>query len=305
MMKLKDGEHRPYFLLPILGVVFTLLVFGPGITQAGEGISIKIIAGKDKASSRVIAKGRITNIVNNSDRNSFRIGDSALKKAIRKYFGKSPNDAYVKSKTPWGDLYRKYNWPQVKRILRVKSARILSITSKPVILSKKRLVNNSKNKATFNTAISETVSNTAQTSWSNSNSIKVSQKIKYEIGFLGTGGGGETGLEYTRNWGKGGSKSKTTSVGSSQGVSVLLEPGEHVVAQLTASRGIMKVRITYDAFLTGSLAINYNPKYKGHHFYSLGVNGVMHSGGIKNSVQVVQDIEVGYYSNGQVVLDPN
>jgi len=246
----------------------------------------------------------IQDIITENDRNSFKIGDANLKKAVENLFGKSPNDAYLKSPTPWNDLYRTYNWPQVKRVLRVRDAKILSITSSPTVLATKKLANNSEKKGLFNTSISESVSNSTNTSWSNSNSIKVSQKFKYQIGFLGTEGGGETSFEYSHTWGQGGSESNSTTVGSTQGVQVSLDPGESVSAQLTASRGTMKIRITYEAYLIGNTAINYNPTYKGHHFWSLNIGGVMQAGGLKNLIQVVQDIEVGYYSNGQVTLDP-
>ena len=67
----------------------------------------------------------------------------------------------------------------------------------------------------------------------------------------------------------------------------------------------MKVRITYLAYLTGNTAINYNPTFKGHHFWALDIGGVMQAGSIPNSIQFTEDIEVGYFSNSKVELrDP-
>ena len=112
-------------------------------------------------------------------------------------------------------------------------------------------------------------------------------------------------MSYSHAWGQGGSESKNITVGSSSGVSVELEPGESIEAQLTASRGVMKVRITYRAQLSGSTAINYNPPFKGHHFWGLDIGGVMQSGGLSNSIQFTEDIEVGYFSNAKIELrDP-
>ena len=60
----------------------------------------------------------------------------------------------------------------------------------------------------------------------------------------------------------------------------------------------MKVRIRYRAHLIGSTAVDYNPRYKGHHFWDLDIGGVMMDAGIPNSVEFTEDIEVGYFSGG-------
>jgi hypothetical protein len=114
--------------------------------------------------------------------------------------------------------------------------------------------------------------------------------------------GGSTSWSFGLSIGAGGSRSDSVSVGSDQGVSVDLDPGEAVDAQLSVSRGILKARIFYDVYLIGSTAINYNPTFKDHHFWALDIGGVMQAGGIKNHRQITQDITVGYYSNAEVKL---
>ncbi|MBC7556561.1 MAG: follicular epithelium yolk protein subunit, partial [Chryseobacterium sp.] len=76
-----------------------------------------------------------------------------------KYFGKAPNDAYLHSDTPWDDLYKSYNWPQIQVNLVVLSAIILEITSEPQIVNTQNFSNNSSVKGNFNVAISQQVSN--------------------------------------------------------------------------------------------------------------------------------------------------
>ncbi|MBD8489089.1 follicular epithelium yolk protein subunit [Echinicola sp. CAU 1574] len=266
------------------------------------GISISIIAGKDKSVSSVNASGTVQHVITDDERTTFRLGDKQLKDAVKAYFGKSPNDAYLHSPTPWGDLYKKYSWPQVQMVLVVQSAEILGITSEPVIVKTQEFTNDSSKKGTFNVAISETLSNTTSSNWSTGGTLSVGQKISYGVEFLGSGVKGETTLSYSQSWGIGGQESKSITVGSTSGVSVTLDPGESVLAELSASRGVMKVRIKYNAYLIGNTAINYNPTYKGHHFWSLGIGGVMSSGGVKNSVQSTEDIDIGYYSNSKIEL---
>lgn len=266
------------------------------------GISISVVAGQDESASSVNASGTVQHVITDEERTTFHLGDKQLKDAVKAYFGKRPNDAYLHSPTPWHDLYKTYNWPQVQMVLVVKSAEILGITSEPVIVKTQEFVNSSSQKGTFNVGISESVNNTTSSNWSTGGTLSIGQKFSYSVKFFGEGAEGETSLSYSQSWGVGGQESKSITVGSTSGVSVELEPGESVLAELSASRGVMKVRIRYNAYLIGSTAINYNPTYKGHHFYSLGIGGVMSKGGISNSVMSTEDIEIGYYSNSKIEL---
>ncbi|BAW81060.1 follicular epithelium yolk protein subunit [Candidatus Nitrosoglobus terrae] len=266
------------------------------------GINISIVAGQDKSSSSVNASGTVQHVITDEERTTFHLGDKQLKDAVKAYFGKSPNDAYLHSPTPWDDLYKRYNWPQVEMVLVVQSAEILGITSEPVIVKTQEFSNNSNKTGTFNVNITESVDNTTSSNWSTGGTLTIGQKISYKVGFLGTGVEGETSMSYSQSWGVGGQESKSITVGSSSGVTVELNPGESVIAELSASRGVMKVRIHYNAYLIGSTAVNYNPTYKDHHFWSLDIAAVMSKGGIINSVKSTEDIEIGYYSNSKIEL---
>lgn len=270
------------------------------------GIEISVKAGSDKDTSSVTASGSVQHIITDNERKTFNLEDKSLKNAVGKYFGKNPNDAYLHSPTPWDDLYKTYGWDQVQTILVVKSATITGITSEPVIVATKTFTNNSSKKATFDASISDQVTNTTESNWSETDSVDVNQTISYGIEFLGCGSaGGSTSMSYGHSWGQGGSESKTINIGTTSGVSVKLDPGESIEAVLSASRGVMKVRIVYKAYLTGSTAVNYNPTYKDHHFWGLNIEKVMNSASLSNIREFTEDIEIGYYSNAQIELrDP-
>lgn len=269
------------------------------------GIQISIKAGADASTSSVRASGSVQHIITDNERKTFGIEDSGLKSAVEKYFGKKPNDAYLHSPTPWDDLYKTYGWAEVQTILDLKSSTITGITSEPVIVATKKFVNSSTKVATFDASISDQVNDTTESNWSETDTIDVGQKITYEVSFLGAGGGGETSMSYSHSWGQGGSESKSITVGSSSGVTVQLNPGESVEAVLTASRGVMKVRIVYLAHLTGSTAVNYNPTYKDHHFWALPITGVMGAASLSTTREFTEDIEIGYYSDAKIELrDP-
>ena len=93
----------------------------------------------------------------------------------------------------------------------ITSAEILGITSEPVILKTQEFDNSSSVEATFNVSISDSVSETATSTWSTCGTFTIGQKVS---GFLGSSVGGETSLSYSQSWGIGGSESKTVTVGS-------------------------------------------------------------------------------------------
>jgi hypothetical protein len=269
-------------------------------------IDISIRAGLTADTSSVSASGSVQHVITDTEVNSFGLQDGNLKNAVGRYFGQNPNDAFLHSDTPWNDLYRTYGWPQVQTVLVVDSATIIGITSEPTIIAQQTFSNDSKVKGTFNVGISQQVANTSSSSWSQTNTITVGQKFTYKVEFLGTGGGGETSLSYAHSWGETTGESTTITVGTQSGVSVPLDPGQAVQAQLTASRGTMKVRIVYKAYVTGSTAINYNPTFKDHHFWGLDIGSVMGSAGIQNLMTFTEDIEIGFFTNSKIVLnDPS
>lgn len=270
--------------------------------SASTNMNIHIVAGSDKESSSVNVTGTIEHVITDQETTTFQLGDASLKDAVKSYFDKAPNDAYLHSPTPWNDLYKRYNWPETTTIITPIQSEILSITAEPVIVKTQTFSNNSDQKATFNVSVTDQVSNTVASSWSTGGSFTVGQKFTYGVSFLGSGGGGETSLSYTQSWGEGGQNQKTVTVGSSSGISVELDPGEGVIARLSADRGVMKVRICYRARLSGNTAINYNPTYKDHHFWSLGINGVMSAAEKVTYYDTVEDISVGYYSRSTVEL---
>lgn len=264
--------------------------------------SIHIVAGLDMATSSVTATGSETHIITDKEVKTFGLDDKNLKEAVKKYFGQKPDDAYLHSPTPWGDLYKKYKWPEVKLVLEVESAEIREISSEPVIVKEQTFKNNSSVSATFKVEINETLTNTCSSNWSTGGDLTIGQKFEYGVGFLGTGAKGETSISYTQSWGIGGEHSKSFQVGTSTGVEVNLQPGQSVKAILHSNKGVMKVRIRYKAYLIGTTAVNYGKTYKNHHFWGLGIGSVMKGGNIINKVESTEDLEIGYYSNSSVEI---
>ena len=213
-----------------------------------SGFNVSITAGEDRESSAVDVTGKVQHVITDEERATFKFNIDQIRRAVGKYKGKVPNDAFVHSPTPWGDLYKTYNWSQVQTVVIAESAEILDITSKPVALKTQTFDNSSSNPATFSADITDEVTDTMSSNWSTGGTVEVGQTISYEVRFLGTGGGGETSFSYSRSWGEGGEESKSVTLGSSSSVSTTLDPGQSVIAELSASRGVMKVRVRYKAY---------------------------------------------------------
>ena len=266
------------------------------------GINVSIVAGHDPSASSISASGSVQHIITDAERNLFGLADKQLKAAVKAYYGKEPNDVFLHSPTPWSDLYKTYKWQQVQLVMAAQSAEVLDITSEPVIVKSQEFENNSSRPATFTVGISESVTNTSTSSWSKGGSISIGEKVSYGISIKGFEGKGETSLSYTQTWGVGGTESRSVTVGSTSGVTIELQPGEGIIAELSASRGVMKARIWYIAYLTGCTALNYYPPYKGHHFYCFPIQKVMAAKKITNAISSTEDIEIGYYSNSKIEL---
>lgn len=265
-------------------------------------ISVSINAGHDASSSSVSATGSIQHIINDTERTAFNIEDASLKNAVATYFGQAPDDAFLCSPTPWGDLYKTYGWPQVQTLFSIVSATILGVTSEPTIVASQVFQNSSSVPAEFNCGITQEVTVTTETNWSNTSTVEVGQTISYDISFLGSGAGGETSLSYSEEWQKGGSESESVTLGTSSGVAVTLQPGQSVDSELTASRGKLLVQIVYQQTLSGMVAVNYSDTYKDHHFWSLDINSVMSAAGLPTSVTTTETIEIDFYANSKIVL---
>jgi urease beta subunit len=266
-------------------------------------IDVNILAGKDGAESLITATGTQVMRLKDAGVNGqklFGLGpNSQLIAACGKYFGKPPTDAFLGSTTPWGDLYETYGWQQVEVVMIPLRAEVTSVSSDPVIVATKTYSNKSQKYITVSADVTDAVDSTASTSWSSTATVGMSNTIAVEVGFEGIGkisGSSTISFEETNSVGSEHSKSLQVSTGT--GVVVELEPGQSAEVNLCAFRGTMKARVYYRQYLTGLVAVNYYPQYKDHSFYGLSAKSLA----TKSSIETVQDIEVGFYSDTSLTV---
>ncbi|CAG9789997.1 unnamed protein product [Diatraea saccharalis] len=264
-------------------------------------INIDITAGsKDPKDVIIKYSGIDLKIVTDHEINIFKINDRNLKEALKKRYGVKPTNVYVKSPTPWGDLYKKNNWEQVTRALTIKSARIKNLSLTPVIVTSNDFENYSNKTIKVNTGISQAVENSVTTSWSRTNEITVNSEVEYGINVIFEKATARMGISYTANWGKSEEKSETVTIGSSTSMETELAPRQAVTSVLSANRGNMEIEVIYKAILKGNVAVNYRRKVNGHHFWGPTIQDVMTNGNLNNEKTSVQIIKIGFYSEASL-----
>ena len=264
------------------------------------GIDVRIVATPEKSGCSAKASGTIMHPITKEEIEKFGLREPDVKSSVGQVHGKNPDRIALNDSYDCGYLYKDFGWKPIQTVLTAKSAEVLEVTSQPTIIAKQSFVNKTKKTCTYNANTAQQVEHTTETNWSKTNTFEFSQSINYSIKFLGSGVEGSTSMSYSHEVGKGGSESKTTTVSATQGVEIPLDPGESATCQLTASRGVMKVRITYTANVIGDVAVDYMKGYKDHHYWCFDIGSLGDQTGKFQPQDMTEDIEIGFFANATV-----
>lgn len=275
-------------------LTLALLTFGvPAACSAGD---FSVVFNLDDFT--LTATGTEVHVISDVEKETFGVTDDPLKDAVKAYFGKKPNQAYLHSPTPWGDLYKRYNWQQVTTVIKVKNAQVLSKMSEPVTVTSITFDNTgSSEPVTFHAKVWEQRANTEEHSWSKGGPFTLPQGIKYKTVF-----DRQTAASYTGALGNSHTESQMISVGRETGVDVTVPPGQTRMVKLTAKLNTLKVRVSYEVSLRGLVATNYNPTYQGHHFWELPIGEVLRAVGRPSVQEMTEDIAITFYSDPNVAV---
>jgi len=268
--------------------------------SAGLSVNISVDYAKENPHVTATASGTILEVITDDQRKKLGLTDAAVKAAVNRYFGKAPNDAYLKSPTPWGDLFKKYNWEQTSFTMTAVKATVISVKSVPSIISTQEFENKTSHLATYTASMSTQVVSSITSSWSQTTTTTIGANITAASKVTGIGGGFSMSVSNADQQGGSDTHSSTLSAGST--VQITLNPGEKAFAHLTASIGTVNVRVTYRLKPQGKVAVNYNPTFKGHHFWGLPVGNVMAADNITMGGVQTQDIEIKCFSSAKVTV---
>ncbi|XP_049882314.1 spherulin-2A-like [Pectinophora gossypiella] len=285
-----------------LNMLKLFCIFILALKTISAKISIDVSAGNDVSDIRINYTGIDVKLVTDHEIKLFDISNRNLKEALKKHYGTQPTNVYIKSPTPWGDLYTKYHWEQIKRVLSVKSSRMKGIRKTPVVVLSQDFENLLNNTIKVNTGISQTVENTITTSWTRNKEIVISQEVEYDVNVLFSKITGTTGFSYSSSWGESEERSETITIGTTSNVETELQPGQRATAILTATRGYLEIEVEYLATLRGNLAVNFKKKYNGHHFHGPPIGNVLNSGGMSNEKTATEVIKVGFYADATLKI---
>ncbi|CAH4037566.1 spherulin-2A-like [Pieris brassicae] len=273
----------------------TLLIICIVLPIISAKISINVSNGNNVTDVRVEYSGYDIHVINNEDIKLFKINQLYLKEAVRRYYKVRPQSVYLKSPTPWNDLYKTNDWEQVSRILSVKSATLKLNNKQNTVVLSQDFENYSNSTIKVNTALSQSVENSISTSWSVSKEWSVSQQFEYDVNVIFAKIAGTTGFTWTSNWGKNEEKSETFTIGATSSVETELKPGQAVTAILTGNKRVLEIEVVYAATLRGNVAVNFKKSFRGHYFYGPSIVSVLNTAGMDTEKLITENIKIGVY----------
>lgn len=268
--------------------------------KAEAKIIISVTVGNSESELQVNHTGYDINVIDDKTVDLFKINTGNLKSAIKEQLGGKPNKVYLKSPTPWEDLYKRYEWEQVKRITTIESARLKTSDVKSFTVLSHDFENPSSYDIKINAGLSQAVENTVSTSWSKEKEVTFGQSFDYDLNVIFAKVSGTTEFSFTSSWAKTEEKSESVTIGTTSGFEMELKPGQAVTAELSASRRTLEIEVVYIITLRGNVAVNYKKSYKGHHFYFPSIESVLKSGGLPREVRVLETIKLGLYTDSSL-----
>lgn len=270
-------------------VLTCVVVFG------AAKITIDLEAGDDISDFIINYSGYEENIITDEFISLFNIERNNLRLAVKSFYGTLPRDVFLKSPTPWGDLYKTYNWEEIRTILRVSGVRIKRNSFKKTVVLSHDFENPSNLTIKVNAGLSQSVENTITTTWSQSKEFSVAQEFEYDFSVIFAKTSGTTEISFTSTYGKSEERSESVTIGSTSAVEIELKPGQSATAVLTAKKSELEIEVVYVATLRGNVAVNFRKSYKGHHFYGPSVIAVLKSAGLETEIMTYETIKLGTF----------
>ncbi|KAJ0170433.1 hypothetical protein K1T71_013804 [Dendrolimus kikuchii] len=278
-------------------LTISLLLILP-VIYAKIQVDITASNGDDKL---IHLSGSSLHPITDDEKHTFDLTEENLKNAVLRYFGAMPDHAYVKSPTPWGDLYKTFSWNEVHTALKPIRAKMLSSSSEQLLVHKEMMNNTQDQPMKLNTKIEKNLENAVMSFWDMDGELTVNQDIQYNFHFK-TNKETEMPFSYTSKWGVETWKMEHITVGSKYPIEIPFEPNQNIMLELQTTKGVMKIQVDYEATLHGSAAVNFSNKKGGHHFWSLDITSLVDAGDLRRSVKSTEVLEVMFHSDAKLVV---
>lgn len=219
----------------------------------------------------VIAKGDFdggnSHVIYDSELRAFGLDDdAAIKNSIEQNMGAKPQYVWFKNPTKPCDrenMYTDFKWPEVHVNLNFLTAELLSQETKIVSKNHYTYENHSSVPATYSASVDYTNVDTLTHSSTTSDAWKAGASLKVKIFAVEAG----VTFDYTHSLSTTDTHTTQTSIVVKAATSLVLQPGQAICIDLICREVKSKVKMIYNASLSGGAAIEYGYWYKNHRKY--------------------------------------
>ncbi|XP_022828604.1 uncharacterized protein LOC111357984 [Spodoptera litura] len=105
-------------------------------------------------------------LVTDDDLKLFNVTMAKLNRGMRVELGKVPDNIFIRNPTPYGDLFTKFKWEQMKRKLTIVRTKIIDIINQDIVLDTHEHINNTTNIVTAKRSMYKVMDNSISSTWS-------------------------------------------------------------------------------------------------------------------------------------------
>lgn len=256
-----------------------------------DGITISIEPGPTEANTTIRYEGNDLKILTDKDKTAFNLTQEAIEKAVQVYSGEKATDVFIKSPTPWNDLYKTYKWREVKREFKIKDIRLINITHEERNMSIKDFRNDGNDTKVIKGEVRDAYDSFISRHYWSGN-IKVNASLIYNLTRpydppLLYAYSSDVGQFYL------GSGLNSITITKTR-AKFTLEPNQTAKFYVKANQVTVRVMVEYETNLIGDVVVNYENKHEGHHFWAYDINEVLSASNMTSTVRTNEYVEVYY-----------
>ncbi|GBP68454.1 Spherulin-2A [Eumeta japonica] len=229
----------------------------------------------------------------------FQFTQENLKYATEESIGKRPDQVFVREPTPW-NLYSRFDWPEVQRILRPIGARVTTILIDLVELKRDILYNPGTPSAWYVNYDVMRLKNNISVSWDSRDMTNTLHDISYNVT---VDSNFPSRIQCWSSWGVDMERSEALPVFLNFSDSVILMRGEKVVAKLVLTKVRVEFEVEFETVLQGRVGVNYSGRHRGHHFWALDVAEVQEKADLPKKIHSKEVIKIDFFKNGHVEFE--
>ncbi|CAF4945026.1 unnamed protein product [Pieris macdunnoughi] len=220
-----------------------------------------------------------------------------LKDAVSVQFGQPPDDVFLKSPTPWGDLYTTYGWKEVTVTTKPISSVVVSKEFRNQTVAKQKYTNKTSSNATLWGNMSRSVDEVT-INWYNPKKISINGNVSHHFDFTQIGG---KDFHLTVPWRIDTEELNPIKIGSEIRFKDKLKTNEALEVEVRTIKANIKIEVVYESTLSGNVVLNYKNKLMGHHFWAVEVADVLSIIGTRPLI-TKEVIEMEFYTKTEQKL---